>query len=87
MAEGREKYIAGISGMVLCVCVCVYVCVCVCVCVCLALAGGFFTTDAPWEAQIFCKYIYICKIFAWIPSLDQEDPLEEGMATHSSFLS
>ena len=22
----------------------------------------------------------------WIPSLDQEDPLEEGMATHSSIL-
>ena len=31
MAEGREKYIAGISGMVLCVCVCICVCVCVCV--------------------------------------------------------
>ena len=23
----------------------------------------------------------------WVPSLDQEDPLEEGMATHSSVLS
>ena len=22
----------------------------------------------------------------WVPSLDQEDPLEEGMATHSSIL-
>ena len=22
----------------------------------------------------------------WVRSLDQEDPLEEGMATHSSFL-
>ena len=22
----------------------------------------------------------------WVPSLDQEDPLEEGMATHSSVL-
>ena len=22
----------------------------------------------------------------WIPSLDQEDPLEKGMATHSSIL-
>ena len=23
---------------------------------------------------------------AWVPSLDQEDPLEKGMATHSSIL-
>ena len=22
----------------------------------------------------------------WVPSLDQEDPLEEGIATHSSIL-
>ena len=25
-------------------------------------------------------------IKAWVPSLGQEDPLEEGMATHSSML-
>ena len=26
------------------------------------------------------------KEFAWVPSLGQEDPLEEGMAIHSSIL-
>ena len=25
-------------------------------------------------------------IETWVPSLNQEDPLEEGMATHSSIL-
>ena len=36
-----------------------------------ALAAGFFTTSATWTRA---------------PSLDQEDPLEKGMATHSSVL-
>ena len=39
-----------------------------------ALAGGFFTTSATWEAH---KSTLL---------LGQKDPLEEGMATHSSIL-
>ena len=40
------------------------------------------------------RLYYVCRFFWWLPfeqdpwvrSLGQEDPLEEGMATHSSFL-
>ena len=30
--------------------------------------------------------IYACNVETWVQSLDQEDPLEKGMATHSSIL-
>ena len=30
--------------------------------------------------------IYACNVETWVQSLDQEDPLEEGMATHSNIL-
>ena len=46
-----------------------------------ALAGGFTTTSAIWEA-IWEDGLQEMQI----QSLDQEDPLEEEMATHSSIL-
>ena len=57
----------------------VYVCVCVCVCVCMFMSfpGGSEVKNLPTmqETQE-----------TWVRSLGQEDPLEEGMATHSSIL-
>ena len=51
-----------------------------------------------WVVLHICMYIYGAFLVAqilnppavqeiWIQSLDQEDPLEKGMATHSNILS
>ena len=66
----------------------------------LELAAGFFTTSATWEAGNICRpfwlpglpcwlrwwRIYLTMWESWVLSLGQEDPLEKGMATHSSIL-
>ena len=80
-----------LMAVCVCVCVCVYVWVCVCVCVyaqsyltlCdhVGCSPGFPVDSAVnnlpkmWRQQEM-----------WVQSLGQEDPLEEGTATHSSIL-
>ena len=61
--------------------------------------GGFFTTSATWEAWKAYAHAHRASLVAqmvkkppamqetWVQSLGQEDPLEKGMATHSSILS
>ena len=39
---------------------------------------------APLEAQMVKNLPAVLE--TWVPSLGQEDPLEKGMATHSSIL-
>ena len=57
-----------------CMCVCVYIYICLYMCY-----------WAPLEAQMVKKSAYNAEDLH-PGSLDQEDPLEEGMATHSSIL-
>ena len=47
-----------------------------------ALAGSFFTASLVAETVKNSPAMQE----TWVPSPDQEDPLEEGMATHSSIL-
>ena len=47
----------------------------------LALAGGFFTTESLVAQMV--KNLPIIQE-TQVPSLGGEDPLEKGMATHSS---
>ena len=49
-----------------------------------ALAGGFFSTWVSLVAQMVKNLPAIRE--TWVQSQDQEDPLEKGMATHSSIL-
>ena len=65
-----------------------------------ALAGGFFTTSTTWEALNKVTYVFqfiwwfspagseekesTCNTGTQVWSLDQDDPLEKGKATHSS---
>ena len=58
------------------------VCMCVCVCIYICLYMCYW---APLEAQMVKKSAYNAEDLH-PGSLDQEDPLEEGMATHSSIL-
>ena len=53
-----------------------------------ALAGGFFTTEPPGQPSLVVQWIKIHLPMKerQIRSLDQEDPLEKGMATHPSIL-
>ena len=63
-----------------------------------ALAGRFFTSSATWEAAYGYSHLKTASLMAqlvknlpamwetWVQSLHQEDPLEEGMAVHSSML-
>ena len=46
--------------------------------------GGLEVKNSP-EMQELQKFLQECRE-ALVSSLDQEDPLEEGMATHSSIL-
>ena len=55
------------------ICFEIYVCVCVCVCV-LGFLGGSVVKNPSAKQEM------------WVHSLDQEDPLEKEMATHSSIL-
>ena len=57
-----------------CVSVCVYECVCACVCVCVGFPGSSVGKESA------------CNAGDPVLSLGQEDPLEKGMATHSSIL-
>ena len=66
------------------------VCVCVCVCVWVGVHGYFehlgsfkvYTGGASGkESACRCR-----RTETWVRSLGWEDPLEEGMATHSSML-
>ena len=54
------------------------------------LAGRFFTTNAIWEAQIAVLAQMVKNPPATqktqVPSQGQEDPMEKGIATHSSSL-
>ena len=50
------------------------VCVCVCVCVCIASLVTQMVKNPPPTRE------------TWVRSLGKEDPLEKGMATHSSIL-
>ena len=54
------------------------------------LAGRFFTTNAIWEAQIAALAQTVKNPPAiqktQVPSQGQEDPMEKGIATHSSSL-
>ena len=65
----------------------------------LPLAVGHLESTSPSELNRFmsdpsaCVTLLMAQLKkvptvqeTWIPSLDQEDPLEEGMATHSSIL-
>ena len=49
---------------------------CICVCVCIYM--GFPCGSVGKESA--------CNVETWVLSLGREDPLEEGMATHSSNL-
>ena len=52
-----------------------------------ALAGRFFTTSATWKAPGGSNSKEsACNAGDWVRSLGQEDPLEKGMATYSSFV-
>ena len=58
---------------ILCICICV--CVCVCVCVYMwGFSGGMAVKNPPAMQE------------TRVGPLGREDPLEEGMATHSSIL-
>ena len=50
-----------------------------------ALAGGSFTSSATWEMLDSVVKNPPAKQETWVQSLGWEDPLEEEMATHSSF--
>ena len=62
------------------------------------LAGGFFITNATWEARFVLDITSIDTLMAqtvknlpavqetWVQSLGREDPVEKGMATPSSIL-
>ena len=64
----------------------------------LALVGGFFTTEPPEKPRNFPVIDSLVSLIAqkvkilpaiqetWVLSLSQEEPLEKGMATHSSIL-
>ena len=71
--------VSSLSGMiVLGVCIVWRVCVCVCVCVCIQLSWWLSSKNnlpARQERQEM-----------WVWSLGREDPLQEGMATHSTIL-
>ena len=56
-----------------------------------ALAARFFIISATWEAPWASLEAQMVKRLPamqemWVPSLGQEDPLEEGLETHSSIL-
>ena len=61
---------------------------------CPALAGEFFTTSTTWAAHFYLWAFLVAKMVknlsavseTLVQSLVQEDPLEKGMATHSSIL-
>ena len=54
-------------------------CVCVCVCVCVCNTEMDFPGDSVGKESPAVQE-------TWVRSLGREDPLEEGMATHSSVL-
>ena len=57
------------------ICFEIYVFVCVCVCLCMSgFLGGSVVKNPPTKQEM------------WVHSLDQEDPLEKEMATHSRIL-
>ena len=58
-------------------CVHIFISVCVCLCVC---GGGCFPYGSVVKNLPATKELQEM----WVRSLGQEDPLEEGMATHSS---
>ena len=75
--------------MCLCVCTCVFVCVCLCVCVCemkpsKKSARLTSVVSASLVAQMVKNLPAVQQM--QVRSLGQEDPLEKGMATHSSVL-
>ena len=53
----------------------------------LAPAGRFFTTSSTW-ATLLAQLVKNPPAMqeTWVQSLGREDPLEKGMATHSSIL-
>ena len=53
-----------------------------------ALASGFFTIEPPGRASQVAQMVKnpLAIQEAWVRSLGWEDPLEKGIATHSSIL-
>ena len=55
---------------------------------CPVFAVGFFTTSTTWEASLVTQLVKNLPAM-WgtqVQSLGWEDPLQKGMATHSSIL-
>ena len=56
-----------------CICICISINICICVCICrVSSLVTQMVKNLPFMQE------------TWVWSLGQEDPLEEGMATHSS---
>ena len=64
--------------MCVCIYIYIYVCVCVCVCVCVYRSPSGASGKEP---ACQCR-----RRERWPQTLGREDPLEEGMAPHSSTL-
>ena len=68
-----------------CVCVCAHACMHVCVCVCVCVYSKYFLISLGSQVASVVKNPPTMQE-TWVLSLDWEDPLEEGVAIHSSIL-